>query len=82
VERLHLRDDLAANTNRFTDSISKLVPRRLNDLSKHLIGKPAVVPQRLGNLSQVIIESDRVRLAIIPGLNRSQNLFVFLDELS
>lgn len=46
-----------------------------------LVCPSCVVLDRAGNLTQVIVQRDRVRFAIVPSLDRRQSLLVFLNQL-
>lgn len=79
---LDVRNDLSTDANRFTNGVSKLVTCCFDDLSIHLIRKATIVSQCLSDFIDVVVQSDSVRLSIIPCFDRSEDLFVFFDKCS
>lgn len=58
-----LRNNLTTNADRLTDRVGKLVRRGVNDLAMNLVRITSIILQSTGNFTQVLVESDRIRLA-------------------
>lgn len=81
MQRPNLRNDLAADANRLPNCVGKLVPAGFDDLAKHLVRKPSIVTKRLGDLTEILVQGDLVRLPVVPGLDSGQRLAVLLDQV-
>lgn len=77
-----VRNDLSTHADGLPHGIGKLVGRGLDDLPKDLVGESRIVAQRLGDLAQILIQGDRIRLAIVPRLDRGERLAMLFDQLA
>lgn len=76
-----VRNDLPTNPHRLSDCIRKFVGRRINNLSKRLIGPTSIVPQRLNDLSQILVSGDGEWFAIIPCFDCGESEAVLVDDV-
>lgn len=81
-ERVVPGNNLRANSNGLSEGVCKLGIRRRDGLAMDLVGPAGVVAKCANDLTQVVVESDRVGLAIVPGLNGGQDLPMLLKQVS